>query len=375
MTEGPPPLTPGDCDLRDFAFMPLDVVRLRDSDIAALSTGEEFRCAVLLWCASWHQVPAASLPDDDRVLSQLAGYGRVVTEWKKVRDGALRGWIKCGDGRLYHPVVAEKANESWRAKHRHIYGKLEDRIRKQNKRRVEIGLVPLEIPDLDTWIAMGFPLEPDLFPPECTPSNGGRPGQRQGNPRENALKGQGQGQGYVNPSGSGDSTASACASARGSPPAAAAFIEMLEQAGIDAKADDPLIARWVDAGVSREHVLAAITEARQRRAKKNSAQPINVGFVDAILADAIAARGATSSVAVAPSAEWHRTWSGIVGRGRELGAEQQDGEPDAEFKLRVFNAAGDGPWWAAHFPAMGRNGPVPIAALVGKTGSDGGRTA
>lgn len=180
---------------------------------------------------------------------------------------------------------------------------------------------------------------------------------------------------YVNRSGSGDSTASACASARDSPPAAAAFVEMLEQAGIDAKADDPLIARWGDAGVSREHVLAAIAEARQRRAKRNSAQAVNVGFVDAILADALAARGAISSVAVAPSAEWHRTWSGIVGRGRELGAEQQEGEPDAEFKLRVFNAAGDGPWWAAHFPAMRRNGPVPIAALVGKTGNDGGRTA
>lgn len=30
----PEPLTPPDCDLRDFAFMPLDVARLRDSDLA-----------------------------------------------------------------------------------------------------------------------------------------------------------------------------------------------------------------------------------------------------------------------------------------------------------------------------------------------------
>ena len=29
--EQPAPLTPVDCDLRDFAFMPLDVVRLRDA--------------------------------------------------------------------------------------------------------------------------------------------------------------------------------------------------------------------------------------------------------------------------------------------------------------------------------------------------------
>jgi hypothetical protein len=28
------PLTPSDCDLRDFQSMPLDVARLRDSDLA-----------------------------------------------------------------------------------------------------------------------------------------------------------------------------------------------------------------------------------------------------------------------------------------------------------------------------------------------------
>lgn len=42
------PLTPQDCDLRDFSFMPLDVVRLRDSTLAIKATGEEFRAAVLV---------------------------------------------------------------------------------------------------------------------------------------------------------------------------------------------------------------------------------------------------------------------------------------------------------------------------------------
>lgn len=110
------PLTPADCDLRDFQFMPLDVVRLRDSDLATTATGEEAFAAVLLWCASWHQVPAASLPDDDRLLSQFAGYGRAVREWTRVKDGAMRGWAKADDGRWYHPVVAEKAAEAWNAK-------------------------------------------------------------------------------------------------------------------------------------------------------------------------------------------------------------------------------------------------------------------
>lgn len=112
----PSPLTPVDCDLRDFSYMPLDVVRLRDSDIASIEA-ESFRAAVLSWCVSWHQSPAASLPDDDAALCRLLGYGRDLKGWLKVREGgALRGYVKCSDGRLYHPVVAEKAVEAWQKK-------------------------------------------------------------------------------------------------------------------------------------------------------------------------------------------------------------------------------------------------------------------
>lgn len=112
----PPPPVPSACDLRDFPYLPLDVVRLRDSGLAASATGDEFRAAVLLWCASWHQVPAGSLPDDDRAIAHLAGYGRDARGWKKVQDGARRGWFKATDGRLYHLTVAEKAAEAWAAK-------------------------------------------------------------------------------------------------------------------------------------------------------------------------------------------------------------------------------------------------------------------
>lgn len=124
MTE---PLTPPDCDLRDFAFMPLDVARILDSDVYALATGDEFRAAFSLWCKSWTQVPAASLPDDDRILAHLSGTG---AKWKKVKAMALRGFVKCSDGRLYHSVVAEKANEAWKKKQ-----SFRDRSRKGNEKR------------------------------------------------------------------------------------------------------------------------------------------------------------------------------------------------------------------------------------------------
>ena len=127
----PEPMTPPDCDLRDFAYMPLEVLRLRDSGVASLPSPEAFRACVLAWCVSWHQVPAASLPDDDNALSVLLGYGRATAAWSKVRNaGGLHGWIKCSDGRLYHPVVAEKAREAWQRKQAQ-----KERSRKGNKAR------------------------------------------------------------------------------------------------------------------------------------------------------------------------------------------------------------------------------------------------
>lgn len=106
------PLTSVDCDLRDFPYMPLDVVRLRDAGVASIDA-EAFRAAVISWCVAWHQTPAASLPDDDIQLCRMLGYGRDLKLWRKVRAaGALRGYILCNDGRLYHPVVAEKAIEA-----------------------------------------------------------------------------------------------------------------------------------------------------------------------------------------------------------------------------------------------------------------------
>lgn len=113
------PLVPEEVDLRDFAFMPLDVVRLRDSDLGAVCSDAEIRAALWLWCAAWHQVPAGSIPDDDRVLALMAGFGRgdvALNQWLTVRDGALRGFVRCRDGRLYHVVIAEKAIEAWREK-------------------------------------------------------------------------------------------------------------------------------------------------------------------------------------------------------------------------------------------------------------------
>lgn len=144
------PLTFPDCDLRNFPHMPLDVVRLRDSDLAALEGAEEFRAAVLLWCASWHQVPAASLPNDDKILANLAGFGRVVKEWNKVKQGAMRGWVLCDDGRFYHPVIAEKANTAIESKYKQEWKTELSRIKKHNQRHPQNQL---PYPEYDEYMS------------------------------------------------------------------------------------------------------------------------------------------------------------------------------------------------------------------------------
>lgn len=189
MTELPAPLVPPDCDLRDFAFMPLDVARLRDSDLAANETPEACWAAVLLWATAWHQVPAGSIPDDEMWIAKHAGYaqrGKIAKEWKEVRDGALHKWIVCQDGRLYHPVIAEKALEAWDSKLRRRWASECARIKKHNQRHTDANVI---CPEFDEWKSSGCLTGQPLFVPKDID---GRP---QDNHGDNGSKGQGEGQG------------------------------------------------------------------------------------------------------------------------------------------------------------------------------------
>lgn len=114
--------------------MPLHVARLRDSDLAAEARPEACWYAVLLWSASWHQLPTASLPDNDAVLTKLIGLGRDVKTFRKHKTEAMRGFVLCADGRLYHPTVAEQAIEGWRRKLEQRWRTECARIKKANQR-------------------------------------------------------------------------------------------------------------------------------------------------------------------------------------------------------------------------------------------------
>ncbi|WP_261534734.1 YdaU family protein [Burkholderia multivorans] len=107
MNDLPNPLTPADCDCTDLDGFMLNVERLMASELVALSSLEVIGAALLLWSRAWKQKPAASLPDDERVIAAFAKLS--VPRFRKLRDEVLRGFVKCSDGRLYHRTLAAEA--------------------------------------------------------------------------------------------------------------------------------------------------------------------------------------------------------------------------------------------------------------------------
>jgi len=89
--------------------MLLGCQQVLDSDFNAIANDAEFRAGVTLWLKAWHQVPAGSLPNDERV---LAYYARAMPEqWSSIAEHALHGFVLCSDNRFYHPIICEKALE------------------------------------------------------------------------------------------------------------------------------------------------------------------------------------------------------------------------------------------------------------------------
>jgi len=103
------PLVPREVDLSGLEYMPLMVGRVLDSDLFALSSGDEFKAAFALWCYAWRN--RASIADDDLVLARHAKVN--LATWAALKPMAVRGWILCDDGRLYHPTVAEAVLKAW----------------------------------------------------------------------------------------------------------------------------------------------------------------------------------------------------------------------------------------------------------------------
>lgn len=314
MAELPDPPLPATVNLRDYPTMPLDVARLRDSDMSKDPNPEGFRCAVLAWCVAWHQVPASSLPDDDRALAGLIGIGRTpraVKEWQSLREVALRGFVKCSDGRLYHGVVAEMAILSWGRQLKHRWMTACAAIRKRGQRKKE----KVETPDFSLWITSEHPEAipfmsrwtkhrvtedtdpgPEGHPPPVTDTSNVKQHPREVKGREvkNLPIERCTGDGDISPP-----PAAASPAATPNPDHVARVVAECARAKLDEPFEtNAIVARWIRNGATLTQITTALADAR-----KSMPFPkiLKAGYVDTILislmeADRTARRQAEAKV-------------------------------------------------------------------------------
>lgn len=121
-------MVPAEVNLQGYEFMPLYGHQLFGSDFNATNDDAAWRAGVTLWWKAWNQVPAASLPADDEALCKLAELGRDLRAFKKVKEIALRGFVLCADGRLYHQKLSAWALDAWERR-------VKDRQRKEDYRK------------------------------------------------------------------------------------------------------------------------------------------------------------------------------------------------------------------------------------------------
>lgn len=92
---------------------------------------------------------------------------------------------------------------------------------------------------------------------------------------------------------------------------------------------DPHIKSWVSNGVDAVVLEDAHASAVAARQRDSSPAPINVGFLNRFIEQALATRK-----------PWHQSASGIERKAQELGLKLKPGQPFPDFKRLVFGAVG-----------------------------------
>jgi len=301
----PAPLTPADCDLRGLPYMPLDVIRLIDSDMFAETTGDEFKAAVALWCKSWTQVPAASLPNKDMVLAYLSGNA---AKWKRIKEGAMRGWILCSDDRWYHPVVAEKALAALPGREEFNHKRSADAERKAREREDRKALFEVLrshgiVPDWNVSTKALRALAAQQLsqdPPEHVTDNGrdmSQPvtvckGEKKGELTSKTLSSSSQASTEVGAAQHRDDDDQPRESKRTS-----AIVAALREESIEATASAPIVLAWAaDPRITKDLLTVAI--ARARRFKPD--EVIGLVYLDSTV-QTVLQKQAAPAASIAPS--------------------------------------------------------------------------
>lgn len=88
--------------------------------------------------------------------------------------------------------------------------------------------------------------------------------------------------------------------------------------------NDPLLARWVENGLTFDTLETAVVAAKAARDRDNNRAPLNPGYIAVFLPN---------------ETDWQQSWSGIVAKGQQLGIHPKTGESSPAFKARVLAAA------------------------------------
>jgi len=355
MTDLPEPLTPADCDLRGLPYMPLDVNRLLDSDMFAESSGDELKAAIALWCKSWTQIPAGSLPNKEKVLEELSRS----KNWKRVKAGAMRGWILCSDNRWYHPVVAEKALAALPGREEFNSKKSADAERKAREREDRKALFEtLKTHDIVPEWNVSTKVLRQMVTQIQSQDNCDQ--SRDMSQQVTVSKGEvreRKEEGIVNleeQPPSDDSTDSGSAIARkseGGPPREATLptreksplsedpaVQLtvaLRRQGVNVMSTNPHLLQWVADGVTLEQLTEAVAVARE---SKGDTAKIVPGYLVPILDKIRNPPAAATPTIGKPRVDdwgWRKSNQGIEAKGRELGMLARAGESYPDFTARI----------------------------------------
>ena len=192
------PLVPAKVDLRSYDWFPFHHKRLRQSAFWKRASDLACRISVDFWSEAYEQVPAASLPNDDYLLSDWAGFGRRdLSAWLAVKDEVMGAWTLCSDGRWYHPTLSEVALMAWVKRRLDLWAKECDRVRKENGRREKAGLPALMAPPRpsndplidveDGSPSSGRDIVSESCPSETSTPTERHPPESDDDPAENAL--------------------------------------------------------------------------------------------------------------------------------------------------------------------------------------------
>lgn len=107
------PLVPSEVDVSVFPWAPVRLGHIASHRLVLLPDPEPFRAMMLLCAEAWTQKPAMSLPNDDARLAAMAGFGRDVQAWAKIREVVMLDWVLANDDRWYQPEFANWALQAW----------------------------------------------------------------------------------------------------------------------------------------------------------------------------------------------------------------------------------------------------------------------